>query len=70
MYFPIYCYRGGVLRLGPFTVGFSSDTDVTMIDYSNVTAQKGALHIVNMVTNRLSDLIFHSWVETVTGPNN
>jgi hypothetical protein len=51
-------------------IGFSSDTDVTMIDYSNVTAQKAALHIVNTVTNRLSDWIFHSWVETVTGPNN
>jgi hypothetical protein len=30
-------------------IGFSSDTDVTMIDYSNVTAQKAALHIVNTV---------------------
>jgi pimeloyl-ACP methyl ester carboxylesterase len=38
-------------------IGFSSDTDVTMIDYSNVTAQKAALHIVNTVTNRLSDWI-------------
>jgi hypothetical protein len=61
---------GGVLRLGPFTIGFSSDIGLTMIEYSNVTAQKAALHIVNTVTNRLSDWIFHSRVETVTGPNN